>query len=278
MRTEALARAHLTARNFGFAESTAKSAVEKQPNQVPPLAALVEILHAVGKDEEAHEGLQQARAAGAVRRPGPAGLPAARADRRSAGRPTRPGRRPAAETSVAPTTRRSNRIDLTTLGPLAWSPSPAEPFAASRHRRQATGRSPTTQGKNVVVLFFLGGKCAHCMQQLELFGKEFEALKELNTDVVAISTDDLEATEALKENADRIKFPMPMLADPELELFKRYQAFDDFESQPLHGTFLIDAQGNVRFQRISAEPFLDVDFIKAEAARVNRMLQDRNGH
>ena len=55
---------------------------------------------------------------------------------------------------------------------------------------------------------------------------------------------------------------MPMLADPKLELFKRYQAYDDFESQPLHGTFLIDAQGNVRFQRISADPFLDVEFIK----------------
>ena len=55
---------------------------------------------------------------------------------------------------------------------------------------------------------------------------------------------------------------MPMLADPKLELFKLYRAYDDFESQPLHGTFLIDAQGNVRFQRISADPFLDVEFIK----------------
>ena len=44
-------------------------------------------------------------------------------------------------------------------------------------------------------------------------------------------------------------------------------------SQPLHATFLIDARGNVRFQRISSDPFLDVDFIKAEAARVNRMLK-----
>ena len=66
---------------------------------------------------------------------------------------------------------------------------------------------------------------------------------------------------------------MPMLADPKLDVFKRYRAFDDFENQPLHGTFLIDAQGNVRFQRISADPFLDVDFIKTEAARVNRMLK-----
>ena len=93
-----------------------------------------------------------------------------------------------------------------------------------------------------------------------------------NTDLVAVSTDDLAATRALKNNQDGVKFPMPMLPDPKLELFKRYRAFDDFENQPLHGTFLIDAQGNVRFQRISADPFLDVEFIKTEAARVNRIV------
>ena len=128
---------------------------------------------------------------------------------------------------------------------------------------------PTHKGKNVLVIFFLGGKCAHCMQQLQLFGKEYEALKKLNVETVAISTDDLEAARTLKNNKDGIKFPMPILADPKLELFKLYRAYDDFESQPLHGTFLIDAQGNVRFQRISADPFLEVEFIKAEAERVN---------
>ena len=113
------------------------------------------------------------------------------------------------------------------------------------------------------------------MQQLELFGKEYEALKKLNVETVAIGTDDLDAAKALKNNKDGIKFPMPILADPKLELFKLYQAYDDFESQPLHGTFLIDAQGNVRFQRISADPFLDVEFIKAEAGRVNRITGQR---
>ena len=55
MRPEALARAHLKARNFGFAEVKAREAVAKNPNQVAPLAAQVEILHACGKDKEARE-------------------------------------------------------------------------------------------------------------------------------------------------------------------------------------------------------------------------------
>ena len=73
------------------------------------------------------------------------------------------------------------------------------------------------------------------MQQLELFGKEYEASRRLDVETVAISTDDLDAARSLKNNKDGIKFPMPMLADPKLELFKLYHAFDDFENQPLHG-------------------------------------------
>ena len=78
-------------RNFGFAESIARQAVDKNPNQVPPLAALVEILHAVGKDKDAREAYRSSSH-------WPAGPTAtcrssAGSSRSSpAGRPTRPGR------------------------------------------------------------------------------------------------------------------------------------------------------------------------------------------
>jgi peroxiredoxin len=165
----------------------------------------------------------------------------------------------------------NHRIDLTTLGPLAWSPFPAETFSRT-DTAGAQWSLADKKGKDVLILFFLGGKCAHCMQQLQLFGKELDALKKLNVETVAIGTDDLEASKSLKNNKDGIKFPMPILPDPKQEIFKLYQAYDDFEGQPLHGTILIDSQGNVRFQRVSADPFLDVDFIKAEAERVNRIV------
>ena len=84
------------------------------------------------------------------------------------------------------------------------------------------------------------------MQQLQVFGKEFDALNKLNVETVAIGTDDLEASKVLKNNKDGIKFPMPILPDPKHEIFKLYQAFDDFDGQPLHGTVLIDGQGKVR--------------------------------
>jgi peroxiredoxin len=129
------------------------------------------------------------------------------------------------------------------------------------------------KGRNVVVLFYLGGKCAHCMQQLQEFGKQMKAFADVDTDMVAIGTDTLEEAKALKANEAGIKFPMPFLPDPSLELFKKYQVFDDFENTPLHGVFLIDKQGMVRFQRISADPFLDVEFLKGEAVRINKLVK-----
>ena len=269
MRPESLARAHLKARNFGFAETHAATAVEKQPNQVPPLAAQIEILQACGKTKEAQEAYKKLApmARFADHDPPVFQRIAAIVATWKLDKDWPP---PSAEVPVDPLL--ADRVEPATLGPLGWSPYKAEAFSTSDTAGK-TWSLAEHKGKNVLVLFFLGGKCAHCMQQLADFGKEDAALKALNTEVVAISTDDATAAKLLKENKDGIKFPMPLLADPTTEIFKRYHAYDDFEGTPMHGTFLIDAEGGVRFQRISAEPFLDVEFIKAEAARANRLLK-----
>ena len=273
MRPEALARAHVTARNFGFAESTARQAVDKNRNQVPALAAQVEVLHACGKEQEARDAY---RVLEPLARCADRDLPVFRRLENVVARWKAEGSWIDSASSTADPAETDEtavgRIDLNTLGPLIWSP-----FDAAALTGTDTAGVPwnmtSHKGKNVLVIFFLGGKCAHCMQQLELFGKEYEAMKKMDVETVAISSDDLDAARSLKNNKDGIKFPMPMLADPKLNLFKIYRAFDDFENQPLHATLLIDGEGNVRFQRISADPFLDVEFIKGEAGRINRILK-----
>jgi len=268
MRPESLARAHLSARNYGSAEAVARSAVSTQPGQVPPLAALVEVLHACGKTADAQTAYRQLTTLG-----------------RRADLDTPVFRRLAAVVAawkaesgwVAPPETATDdvaagRVDLTTLGPLDWTPTAAEALSGI-DSAAATWDLATHRGRNVVVLFFLGGKCPHCLQQLQAFAKEYEALKASGTDVVAVSTDDPAAVGTLKENREGVAFPMPILADPTHEAFRRYRSYDDFEDRPLHGIYLIDAAGGVRFRRVSAEPFLDTDFIKAEAARVSRLLR-----
>lgn len=271
MRKESLARAHIRARNFGLAESVAKAAVREAENQVPPLAALVEVLHAAGNDKDARENYRKLTplAHWADR-----DLPVLRRLDAIAETWKREGSwsSPVAPAATASGTDEAsvNRVELGSLGPLLWSPFPAESFQLS-DTAGVPWKLEDHRGKCVLVLFFLGGKCAHCMQQLQLFSKEEQALKSRNVVMVAISTDDLDAAKKLKNNQDGVAFKMPMLADPKLDLFKKYQAYDDFEGRPLHGTFLIDPRGFVRYQRVSAEPFLDVDFIKSEAERINRL-------
>ena len=269
MSQESLARAHLLARNFGFAEAPARLAVEKNANQFVPLATLVEVLHANNKDAEAKDAYRKLEP---MARQADKGTPIARRlaaivdGWKSDGQWT-PSPEPSTDETIA-----AGRVDLEPLGPLAWSPRAAELFGLESTDGKGFNLA-LHRGRNVILLFYLGGKCAHCMQQLQEFGKQAKAFEETQTDIVAIGTDSLEDARALKANADGIKFPMPFLPDPSLEVFKKYQAFDDFENQPLHGVFLVDKQGNVRFQRISADPFLDVEFLKGEAARLNRLLK-----
>jgi peroxiredoxin len=275
MRSEALVRAHLLAQNHGLAESIARRAVDQNPGQIPPLASLSEALYFQNRNREAYETY---RKLDPLARWAPSDLPVLRRFEymRQSWR-SDPNVRASAPAPTEGSAAEEKTIDwtkLNTLGPLVWSPFAAEPLSGTDTAGKAWSLADLRKrGKNVLLLFFLGGKCAHCMQQLELFGKEYDALVNLNVETIAVSTDGAEATVNLKHNSDRIRFPMPMLADPGLTHFKRYRAFDEFENQPLHGTFLIDAHGKVRFQRISADPFLEVEFIKTEATRVNRLLK-----
>lgn len=270
MRPEVLSRAHLKARNLGFAESVAKRAAEAATHEVVPQANYVEILEAVGKTKQAQaEYRKLVDAAREADLDTPIFRRLAKIVERWRSQGWTP---PTASKSTDETT--AARIDLTKLGPLVWSPVAAEPFSLP----DTTGKTWSLadhRGRNVVVLFFLGGKCAHCMQQLQVFGQEIAAFRQADADLVAIGTDDFQTTKTLKNNASGIAFPMPLLADPALAVFKRYQAFDDFENQPLHGTFLIDSQGDIRWGRVSFDPFLDVDFLKGELARVNRLVRGK---
>ncbi len=268
MSMENLARAHLAARNLGFAESKAKAAADSHVNEVVPMAVYVEILQAVGKSKEAQE-VYRTRLMPIARDADPdspifqrlAGI--VQTWKTSEGWQT-----PAASTETDES--KSHKVDLKTLGPLAWAPFAAEGLELNDTDGKKWSLADL-KGKNVVLLFYLGQKCVHCQQQLQVFGKEYEAMKNSDTVVLAISTDDLESSRSLKANKDGVSIPMPILPDPSFSVFKAYRAYDDFESTPLHGTFLIDSNGFVRFQRIGPDPFIDVEFIKSESQRIRKL-------
>ena len=110
---------------------------------------------------------------------------------------------------------------------------------------------------------------SHCIQQLQTFAPKVAEFEKAGISLIAVSTDNLED---LKKSHERYKkdgvFPFPLVSDDGLVAFKQYQAFDDFEKVPLHGTFLIDGEGRLRWQDIGAEPFMDANFVLKESKRL----------
>lgn len=159
------------------------------------------------------------------------------------------------------------RPDLASLGPFAWSPTPATRFDLPNQQGERM-KLAQFAGRPVVVVFYLGHGCLHCVEQLQKFAPEAENFRQAGIDLVAISTDQIEDLKFSYENYGKAAFPFPLAADPELQVFKQYRCFDDFEQQPLHGTFLIDGAGLVRWLDIGHEPFMDVEFLLKESKRL----------
>lgn len=259
---ERLARLQAAAGDRGKAVQLAQEAMKAAEKQVQPLASYVDLAYQQGQYREAFDAFYQLRELSAeadldapvFRRLAPVAkdlkLPADW--RPPLTRPWDFGQRPS----------------LASLGPIRWQPSAAPDFTLPG----GDGRKVTLRqfrGKPVVVIFYLGAGCAHCIEQLIAFAPLAEQYRQAGISLVAVSTD---TAEGLSFTVEKAKynggFPIPLVADPNLKVFKAYRAHDDFENQPLHGTFLIDGDGLIRWQDISYQPFMEAKFLLTEAQRL----------
>jgi peroxiredoxin len=121
------------------------------------------------------------------------------------------------------------------------------------------------KGRPVVLLFYEGSGCIRCAGQLNSFAQKARDFANANIELVAIGTDtpeELRKTQADSQTEGAV--PFPLLSDSKLQAFKAYRCVD-FDNQPMHGVFLIDAQGRIRSQRISDKPFNDPALVLKEA-------------
>ena len=108
------------------------------------------------------------------------------------------------------------------------------------------------------------------MEQLHALSPRIDDFRKAGIDIVAISTEDHETLKTGIDNFDK-PVEIPLIADAKQVIFKSYRCWDDFENQPLHGTFLIDSRDRVRWQDIGYEPFMDVDFLLEESQRLLKL-------
>ncbi|WP_417749717.1 redoxin domain-containing protein [Rosistilla oblonga] len=159
------------------------------------------------------------------------------------------------------------RPDLDSLGPFRWHPSPAVTWNLTDSQGEPRSLEDY-RGRPVVVIFYLGYACLHCAEQLQAFSPMAEEFAKAGIEIVAISSDpESDLQKSIKLYDDK-PLPFTLISDPDLQTFKAYRAFDDFENQPLHGTFLIDSEGLIRWQDIGFEPFMKPQFVLDEAARL----------
>ena len=113
----------------------------------------------------------------------------------------------------------------------------------------------------------MGHGCLHCAEQLQAFGPRVGDFEDAGIRMIAISSDNRSDLAESFKNYDG-DLPIRLASDASLEFFKAFRAYDDFEAQPLHGTFLIDKKGKIRWQDISYEPFMDHEFLLNESKRL----------
>jgi peroxiredoxin len=158
---------------------------------------------------------------------------------------------------------------LESFGPFRWSGWQAPEWSLPNHEGRTVRRSDF-RGKPIVVIFYQGMGCVHCVEQLADFSPKAKDFSDAGIEIIAIGTD---TVEALKTSIGRGTLPFTVLSDPGATAFRAFHAYDDFERMPLHGTSLIDGAGRVRWQDIGAEPFSDADFLFTEAKRLLKFPQ-----
>ena len=253
-------RYYFEAGDTAKAEQLAKQASTK--GEAAPLAIYVEMLHANGKTKEAAEAFERLRKMSghfdsldtpAFKRLAPLAvelkLPV---DWRMPMKvPSDFGKRP----------------PLDSIGPLVWKPTAAPLW----NLFDVNGKSISCgdyAGKPTLVIFYLGYGCPHCIEQLQKFADQHKAFADAGISIVAISTDSGEDLKRALNGDSAKKISFPVASDPKHGVFQQFRAYDDFEQQPLHGTFLIDANNLVRWQDIGYQPFMDTTFVLAEAKRL----------
>ena len=103
------------------------------------------------------------------------------------------------------------------------------------------------KGKWVILFFYPADFTFICPTELGELADNYEKIRELNGEVISVSTDTAFVHKAWHDSSVTIKkIKFPMLADPSGRIAKSYGVYIDEEGIALRGTFVIDPDGVVK--------------------------------
>jgi peroxiredoxin len=126
----------------------------------------------------------------------------------------------------------------------------------------------------LVLVFYYGYHCNHCVGQLFALHDDIAKFHELGADVVAISADPPELTrKCFKKYGD---FAFPVLSDPGNKIAQAYGVFRPASGTMLenlkHGTFVIGRDEIIHWLQVGDEPFTGNRTLLYELARLEGRL------
>ena len=245
-------RGRLLARSKKFDEAikTATEAVAASPDQVAPRLELASILKSSGDDAAAtreHQGLATV-------------FPHCDTDL--------PVLKRLGELATSENQRSTNRSRITDVLPGFNSSQMAPEFSLpNRHDQRLSLRD--LRGKAVLVVFYLGAGCPHCIEQLQSFSPLKEDFERADISVIAVSTDSVAGLqESFKVTGAEDAIPFRLVSDQGLKAFEDFGVVDQWTQKPLHGSFLIDPHGAILWRYVGREPFMATKPLLKEACRV----------
>lgn len=100
------------------------------------------------------------------------------------------------------------------------------------------------KGKWVILFFYPADFTFICPTELGELADKYEKFKELNAEIISISTDTAFVHKAWHDSSPLIKkIKYPMLADPTHKISKEYETLIENQGLSLRATFLIDPHG-----------------------------------
>jgi NADH-dependent peroxiredoxin subunit C len=100
------------------------------------------------------------------------------------------------------------------------------------------------KGKWIILFFYPADFTFVCPTELGELADNYEKIKELNAEIVSISTDTAFVHKAWHDNSETIKkIKFPMLADPTRKVCTEYRTLIEHEGLSLRATAIIDPEG-----------------------------------